>query len=149
MSGSGIESTVDGYGDAPRVAIELSRADEEMQAAIDSFRRARRMRLFEVFRPANTDPEHHGTEEVHVSYGITALLRAERHVSDAAQLVDGLPAADPTRLQLGGNVERLDDRFRHILSDLQARPNPRRIVSQLKRARKFIPGGLVRQLSDD
>lgn len=131
------------------VIRSLTEADEEMQAALDAFRRAGRMRWVEIFRPANTDPEFHGGEEVHVGYGMTALLNAERHVAAATARLDHIPAENPTRPRLERSVRRLDDTFQTMLGDLRTKPSPRRIVSHLKRARRAIPQSVVRQYSLD
>ncbi len=125
------------------VAKSLNHADQEIQTAIDAFRRASKMRLFEFFRAANSDPDRAGAEEVHVTYGLTALLKAERHVSDAARDMELLPDRHPARAHFGRSVAALDKGFRNMLQGLQEGPNPRRIVSQLKRAQKTIPTAAV------
>ncbi len=125
------------------VAQNLNHADQEMLTAIDAFKRASRMRLFEIFRSANTDPMRQGAEEVHVKYGLTALLNAERHVAAAAANLDDLPERHPVRRNFGRSVTALDESFRRMLLGMRDQPNPRHIVAQLKRARKSIPVAAV------
>lgn len=122
------------------VANSLAQADEEIRVALDSFKRAGRMRWLDIFRGTNTDPDFQGTEEVHVSYGLTAVLRAERHVAQAHAHVSELPDTHPAARRYGSAVSILDGRFRSLLVELKDAPSPRRIVSHLKRARKAIPG---------
>lgn len=133
--------------ETPEVGVvrSLGRADEEMQAALDAFRRARRMRLYEIFRPAPADPDSAGAEEIHVGHGVSALLEAERHVAAANAGLLAVGAEHPARLPLQRSIERLDTTFRVMFHDLRQRPHPNRIVSQLKRARRAIPHGVVRK----
>lgn len=139
-----VQQTPSSEAPADEVVFELGRADEEMRAAIDSFRRARRMRVFEFFRPVNTDPSHRGPEEVHVGHGITALLNAERHVDSASATIHDLPAEHPARRRLGPSVRSLDAQFKSILKSLRDHPDPSRIVTELKAARRIIPTRVVR-----
>ena len=124
------------------VARSLELADQELQAAIDSFSRARRMRFLDLFRAAKVDQ---GAEEVHVRHGLDAILSAERHVTSAAEAVEILPNGKPGTDQLGRSVRSLDGQFRIMLQELRTSPDPRRLVNQLKQARKVIPHDVVRR----
>ena len=131
------------------VARSLSQADNEMQVALDAFARARRFRFRELFRSANTDPEFKGGEEVHVGYGVDAVLKAERHVAAAYAGLHSMEQANPARNSLEQSITRLDTTFRTLFVDLQRKPSPSRIVRHLKRARRAIPQGVVRRYTQD
>lgn len=124
------------------VARSLEMADQELQAAIDSFNRARRMTFFDFLRPGRVEQ---GSEEVHVRHGLEAILSAERHVTSAAEAIEVIQGGRPGVEQLGSKVRSLDGCFRTMLHDLRTRPNPRRLVSQLKQVRKAIPHDVVRR----
>ncbi|MBT9558017.1 MAG: hypothetical protein IV100_18420 [Myxococcales bacterium] len=122
------------------IAEGLSRADVEIGVAIDSFKRAYRFNLRDLFRKDDDMVR----EEVHVSHGLSALLNAERHVSAVAAGIDALPWSDRARGQLGPRVRMLNAAVRSVMTELSARPDPSRVVSQLKAARRAIPSGLGR-----
>lgn len=126
--------------DITDIAEDLTRADLEIGVAIDSFKRARRFNLRDLFRKDDDMVR----EEVHVSHGLSALLNAERHVWAVLAGVDALPSSDPTRGQLGPRVRILDAAVRSVMTELNVRPDPSRVVSQLKAARRSIPSGLGR-----
>lgn len=127
--------------DVPRA---LAQADAEMRSAIEALKRARRMRLFEFFKPVNTDPHHQGTEEVHVGHGLNALLNAERLVSEASTHIETLPADHSDRRAFGPPIRALEARFKDLLKLLRDRPTPGRIIAELKAARRAIPTKVVR-----
>ena len=143
----GDDSTVDELpvGDrTTEVARRLGMADEELQSAIDSFRRARRVGFFELFRLGSAVGDC-TAEEVHVRHGVEALLSAERHVARAARTLGKAHDAEPARIQFGTSVTALDEHFRVLLSDMRVRPDPSNVVAALKRVRRAIPHGSVRR----
>ena len=135
--------TIDAGPSSTRVARELGLADEELQAAIDAFRRARRLPWRDFFGFSSRADV--GAEEIHVRHGLEALLSAERHVSRAASTVTCVSPDDPARTRFEPTVRALDDQFKSILSDLRVHPDPSRMVTSLKRARRIIPQGDVRR----
>ncbi len=117
------------------IAETLTRADAELSVAIDSFQRARRVSIRDFFFSRDTA----ATEEVHVGHGVNALLNAERHVAVAVRAVEDLPSGDPARGQLWPRVRILDTTVRTVMTELGQRPDPTRVVTQLKAARRVIP----------
>ncbi|MFT5429529.1 MAG: hypothetical protein ACI9OJ_000200 [Myxococcota bacterium] len=130
--------------DGQHVIRDLRQADEEMRAAIDALTRARRMRVFEFFRSVNTDPKHRGSEEVHVGHAVTALLNAERLVRGASKRVHDLPVDHETRRTLGPPVRALETRISGLMVSLREQPDPAKLISGLKAARRIVPNRVVR-----
>ncbi len=113
----------------------LARIDAELCAAIESFQRARRVGIKDLFQRRDSAI----AEEVHVGHALRALVNAERHVARALRIVEGLPSGDPTRGQLWPPVRILDTTVRSALTELGQRTDPTRVVSHLKAARRAIP----------
>jgi len=124
------------------VTESLRGADREIEVALASFRRARRLRWSELIRPMHVDGEAETQEDTHVRYGLTALLRAERLVSHAATQLETPSDRDPAKHDFAPVVQSLELRFRTLLAELKHTPSPRRVVSHLKQARKAIPSSL-------
>ena len=129
------------------VASALIQADRDIQAAIAAFGEARRMRWTEMFRSSSPDVQTAGTEESHIDRGIHAVLRAERTIDNARRSAMEIAANEPERETLRGSCNQLDHTFREMLADLKQRPSPRRLVSQLKRARRHIPSGVIKRIA--
>ena len=120
---------------AANIDRELNRAEEEIQVALDAFRKAQRLRLREWFRLRGGDTV---TEEVYVSHGLSAVFRAERAVAQAARTIDALPEGDPARVAYAGRVTEADTCFRRTLQALRSRPDPVRLVRDLKQVRRSL-----------
>ncbi len=126
--------------DSQSVFADLSHAEAELSVAIDAFTRANRVGFLDFFRRRDDSV----SEEVYVRHGLNAIANAERHVATAVRSVDCLPHSEATRGQLGARVRILDTTFRSVMTELNTRPDPTRVVSQLKAARRAIPVGLSR-----
>jgi len=127
------------------VAANLRQAGDRMDQAIAAFARATRMRLIDVVKAPNIDPGQSAQEEVHVQKAIDSLMEA----------VDLISSAYTTSTRMKKNTEskelidcttQLNVSFKTLLNDLQ-RPQHRRIIAQLKQARRLIPNRLVKQLT--
>lgn len=129
------------------VANALMEADREMETAIAAFGEARRMRWTELFRSTKGDLQEAGAEDRHINRGIHAVLRAERTISNARRSALEIAANEPDRETLHSSCNQLDHTFREMLADLKQRPSPRRLVSQLKRARRHIPSGVIKRIA--
>lgn len=119
------------------VTNSLTQADLEMQTAIDSFRRATRIGMLDMFRTSRSLSET-CDEEAHVTYGITALLRAESHVAAVTERVTALPEG-PAREVLLPSIRDVDHRFRKLINDMHDHPSPHHLIKQINRVRQAIP----------
>ncbi len=125
------------------VAHSLTQAELEIQTAIESFQRATRLRLFDFFRPGGRV-----SEEAHVEHGLSALLRAERHVTTVTGVMTRLADTHPAQ-PLGARVAKLDDRMRDVMAGLRDHPDPRHLITRLKKAQKAIPAPRERSLGGE
>lgn len=116
-----------------------------MDQAISAFARATRMRLVDVVKAPNVDPGQSGQEEVHVQKAIDSLMEAVDLVSSAYTTATHMEKNTESK-ELIDCTAQLNVSFKTLLNDLQ-RPQHRRIVAQLKQARRMIPNRLVKQLT--
>ena len=116
-----------------------------MDQAIAAFGRTTRMRLVDVVKAANVDPGQSGQEDVHVKKAIDSLRDAVDLISSAYTTSTRMEKTTESK-ELIDCTTQLNVSFKTLLNDLQ-RPQHRRIVAQLKQARRMIPNRLVKQLT--
>ena len=121
------------------IAASLEQADQHMQAAIEAFGRANRLHLRDLIRPNWSENQLRGREEAHVEYGLTALINANEQVTAATRQIEHLPKSHPNYEPLGTSVRKLNTSFESLFTDLRRRPNPRQLLTELKRVRRIIP----------
>jgi hypothetical protein len=127
------------------VARYLHQASDRMDQVIEALGRASRMRLVDVFKAANVDPAVTGDEEAHVKTALSALMEAVERLSDAYVAASRLDDSDTSK-KLTDCARKLNVNFRTLLTDLHRSPDHRRIVAQLRQARRMIPNKTVTQL---
>jgi hypothetical protein len=127
------------------VARYLRQASDRMDQAMEALGRASRMRFVDVLKAANVDPAVAGDEEAHVKTALNALMEAVERISDAYRATSQLDGSDTSK-KLTDCARKLNVNFKILLTDLHRSPNHRRIVAQLREARRMIPNKTVTQL---